>query len=112
MQDQINSLLKAIVADYRKWTNNSYAQKMGQDYIDERVAEFESKLSVKSGSKYIKIISDSSVWGFIVKGDNDKKFSKGDILKAASWAAPARNKARGNIMLGIYAISWTGPNYL
>ncbi len=53
------------------------------------------------------------VWGFIVKTDTDKKFRKGDILKAASWAAPARNKARGNILEGDFSwVRWTGPEYL
>ena len=53
-----------------------------------------------------------SVWGFIVNTDNDKKFRKGDILKAAGYNAPARNAARGNILDGGYCIQWTGPLYL
>ena len=52
------------------------------------------------------------VWGFVVNTDDDKKFRKGDILKAAGWNAPARNKARGNVVDGDYNIQWTGPNYL
>ena len=39
-------------------------------------------------------------------------FKKGDILKAASWSAPAKNRARGNILEGNYPIQWTGPLYL
>ena len=67
--------------------------------------------------KYIKIITgkhggNRSVWGFIVNTDEDKKFKKGDLLKAAGWAAPARNSARGNILKGGYVINWTGPLYL
>jgi hypothetical protein len=50
------------------------------------------------------------VWGFVMKAD-DAKFKAGDILKPASWSAPARNRARGNIF-GDYKIQWTGPNYL
>jgi hypothetical protein len=53
-----------------------------------------------------------SAWGFIVKTDTDKKFKKGDILKCAGWSAPARNKARGNVLDGNYPINWTGPLYL
>ena len=41
-----------------------------------------------------------------------EKFKKGDLLKAAGWAAPARNAARGNILKGGYVINWTGPLYL
>jgi len=36
----------------------------------------------------------------------------GDILKPASWRAPAKNSARGNVLEGGYAIQWTGPLYL
>ena len=36
---------------------------------------------------------------------------RGDILKAASWNAPATNKARGNIFEE-YTVQWTGPLYL
>ena len=79
--------------------------------------EFATGIEMLYGSKYIKIITgkhggNRSVWGFIVNTDEDKKFKKGDLLKAAGWAAPARNAARGNILKGEYVINWTGPLYL
>ena len=43
--------------------------------------------------------------------EDDKKFTKGDILMAAGYNAPARNKPRGNIFEN-YHIQWTGPRYL
>ena len=76
------------------------------------IDEFNAELSVEEGRKYVKVIKGGSVWGFIVNTENDKKFKLGDILKAAGWAAPARNAARGNILDGGYDIQWTGPNYL
>jgi len=90
-----------------------------EDYMnfpvnDTMKAEFVDEWCVRPGSKYVKIMTDNggSAWGFIVKTDTDKKFKKGDILKCAGWAAPARNKARGNVLEGNYPINWTGPVYL
>jgi hypothetical protein len=76
------------------------------------IEEFNNSLSYTDGKKYIKIIRENSVWGFIVK-DTDDKFKRGDILKAASFAAPAKNKARGNIIDQDFSwVRWTGPEYL
>ena len=90
-----------------------------EDYMnfpvnDTMKAEFPTEWVVKTGSKYVKILvkDGGSAWGFVVNTDNDKKFKKGDILKCAGWAAPARNSARGNVLEGGYPINWTGPLYL
>lgn len=109
MQTEIDTLVEAIKADYAVWQQRSN----GNDEIRAAMREkFNDSLTVNEGRKYIKIVSNGSVWGFIVKGDTDKKFRKGDILKAASWNAPARNAARGNVIDGGYSIAWTGPHYL
>ena len=116
MQKEIENLKELIVNDYQNWTSRSaYSDSSERD--KERVAEFASKIEVSEGQKYIKIISDRSVWGFIVKTDTDKLFQKGDILKPAGWAAPARNKPRGNVFAmlegkGTGWVRWTGPQYL
>jgi len=90
-----------------------------EDYMnfpvnDDMKAEFVEDWVVKTGSKYIKISirKGGSAWGFVVNTDDDKKFKKGDLLKCAGWAAPARNAARGNVLEGGYPINWTGPVYL
>jgi len=82
------------------------------DEILQLIEEFNESISYSVGQKYIKIVKGGSVWGFVVNTDKDKKFRKGDILKAASWAAPARNAARGNVLDGGYSIACTGPHYL
>lgn len=114
----IEVLLDAIKTDYREYTERGAIAKMkrgnGNGELDsinlEMIEEFEESLYAKAGSKYVKIIKGGSVWGFVVKADNGK-FRAGDILKAASWASPATNAARGNIFDG-YSIAWTGPHYL
>ena len=118
MQKEIENLKTLIVEDYHNWSYRSWmASGYDMSRFDAKIEEFENGLEVKEGSKYIKIISDRSVWGFIVKGDNDKLFKKGDVLKPAGWAAPARNKPRGNVFAmlegkGTGWVRWTGPQYL
>ena len=76
-----------------------------------RLKEFADGLGYMPGTRYLKIMKEGhGVWGFI--NLTNPKFKEGDILKAAGWAAPALNKARGNIFNHNYEISWTGPKYL
>lgn len=111
MNVALEVLLDAIRADYAAWTKPT--GDADRDQIREKMIDnFNEKIRIQPGRKYIKIITGGSVWGFIVAGDNDKKFCRGDILKAASWATPARNKSRGNILDGGYSVAWTGPHYL
>lgn len=100
----IDKLIVAIGDDYHAWS-------MQADMEASRVETFREELSVKTGRKYVKILSRSSVWGF-VQIEDDKMFKRGDILMAAGYNAPARNKARGNIFDPNYDIAWTGPRYL
>ena len=115
MNNEMTTLIENIKADYLNWTTRCTAAR-GLDALTEinkkMIAEFNEKITYKVGTKYIKISAGGSVWGFVVNTDNDKKFRKGDILKAAGYAAPARNAARGNILDGGYTIRWTGPLYL
>ena len=108
MNDAINGLFHDIADDFARWKAIGDYGRPGD------AAEMFNQLSVEEGRKYLKIVktdNQKSVWGFIQK-DDDGKFRAGDILKAASWASPARNKARGNILDGGYSIRWTGPEYL
>lgn len=97
-------LFNCIEADYKNWCERANI-KHGRDY----------KFTAQLGRKYAKIIKDDgqkSVWGFVQLVD-DKKFRKGDILMAAGWQGPARNKARGNVLDETFnMVRWTGPDYL
>jgi len=109
MEKELNKLLKAIVADYRRWNE---ASKRANDFsfdLDEKVAEFEANLEIKKGRKFIKILTERSVWGFV--NLTHERFAEGDILKAAGYNAPALNRPRGNIF-GNYSVAWTGPHYI
>lgn len=110
MSQALFLLKEKIGKDYAIWNARSpYGDEMTKA---ERAKEFAESISIEEGRKYIKVIQGGSVWGFVMKAD-DKQFKAGDILKAASWAAPARNKPRGNILEGDYSwVRWTGPEYL
>jgi len=69
--------------------------------------EFCNGVEVVEGKKYIKIVTRRGVWGFIVK-EAEGRFNRGDVLKAAGWAAPAKNFARGNVFAGMKSPSWIG----
>ena len=72
-------------------------------------------LSLVAGRKFIKVVSENSVWGFVAKKDGVHKglpMKAGDVLKAASWKAAAKH-TRGNIFdKNQDYFRWTGPNYL
>ena len=101
--DAMDTLLVKIQEDYNKWGSRSG--------IDKKM-----DLSLKPGRKFIKVVHDNSVWGFVAKVDGTHKglpMKQGDILKAAGWRAPAKH-SRGSIFDSEMhkSFSWTGPNYL
>ena len=107
IEDGILHMKNAMIFDYQGFMppNNDIRREMFDDYV--------SNLTETYGSKYIKVISKrDGVKAFIVNTEHDKKFRYGDILKAASYNAPARNAARGNVLDGSDNIEWTGACYL
>jgi len=70
------------------------------------------QLTVSFGRKYAKILTNTSVWGFVaLTQDINKAQQPVKILMEAGWKAPAK-QSRGNILDGITAYNWTGPAYL
>ena len=109
----VEAMMEHMRDDYIEWSGrcarhdeashskSEIRSKMEEEYADE--------LSYTTGSKYIKVTSKNSVSAFVVNTTTDKKFSFGDILKPAGWAAPARNFARGNVLDRTFNhVSWTG----
>ena len=72
------------------------------------------ELIIEIGNKFIRLWCGTSCWGFISRVDGDLKgapIKKGDLLKAATWKAPAKH-ARGNIIDGSARFGVYGPEYL
>ena len=113
--DGLDELVELAKKDYSDWSD------LGSRYDgdtesrrkikDDMISEYNREISYSDGSKYVKIVTGNSVWGFVVRGHNDKKFRFGDILKPAGWKTPARNFARGNVVDGNFGgVSWTGAS--
>ena len=101
----MDRLLDNIHKDYEGWSSRiEYSS--GAERVN---------ITIKPGRKFIKIIRDTSVWGFVAKSDGIHKgvpMKMGDVLKAASWRAPAKH-TRGNIYdKNQNYFRWTGPDYL
>jgi len=122
LEQGITNLIDCASLDFKNWSKGINAQ-LPQDTTNEvvlnlklmgQVTTFKNNFKINKGKKYIKVINQG-VFCFIVINDfnkNGKTFLKGDILKPSSWATPALNKARGNVLTGNYPIEWTGPQYL
>ena len=106
----VNNMMAGAKEDYvRMSTSNGKKELSG--YSKEQVDSWDDKTKVKVGQKYIKIVHDTGVFGFVNIHDNGR-FKKGDIFKAAGYNKPALNSARGNVLEGNYYIQWTGPLYM
>ena len=115
----IEKVLDVMKADYFEWTVTRnklyYSENFNEEEALKGCEEFNKGLNVTEGSRYFRIISNRHgqlhCVGFIVK-DGHKKFKEGDLLHAASWAAPARNFARGNLYDDSFKtaghVRWTG----
>jgi hypothetical protein len=99
---------------------DEYADYLKANYNARGYSRPDRQLTVEfdMGSKFIKVIvghtgdTQRSSHSFIVVGEYKgakNTFKHGDILKSASWKAPAKNFSRGNIMENSYGtISWAG----
>ena len=104
----VDRYVEHIRADYKNWNDSCIRQ--NDEILNKMIQEFCDGVCIKEGSKYIKVCTRNggTVHSFIVKKDAGK-FRAGDILKAASYAAPALNFARGNVLAGDWKnVRWTG----
>lgn len=92
---------------------SNLVEMMEKDFSLQSFGHLPNEYSVESGRSYDKIISNNgtqkTVKGFICKKDNVKKgFKVGDMLKAATYNAPATNFTRGNIFDENVRVGWLG----
>lgn len=109
MEKALQAYAEYLQANYDNW---SYSHTMDRSLV----VEFDR------GNKFIKVIvghktngvvdTSRSSHSFICVSEYKGKkntFMPGDILKSASWRAPAKNFARGNVFRKEYGtISWCG----
>lgn len=80
------------------------AKKVRQKMLDEYILSWD----INIGPKYIRLVSNRSAHGFVVRA-TEGKFQRGDLLKCAGYAGPEKNKARGSVLADKYGGSnWTG----
>ena len=114
--EALGNLMGGIKKNYAGWGSNideldESSKKIKLKMID----EFNNGVHVKPGRKFDKVVTGTSVWGFVAKTDGVLKgipYFKGDVFKAAGWRAPAKH-VRGSIFDDSTSwFSWTGPRYL
>jgi len=109
----IDRLLVSLQENYIGWMD-SVRTRNGSD-VELRAKQVEkycNGINILPGNKYVRIMIEGSVWGFIViEHELDKKFKYGDILKAASLKQPTTNFARGNVFEGKPSYGSKYPDY-
>ena len=94
MEQQLEILKQKMIQDYNSRCTTKDMQK-----------EFAESIEIREGKKYYKVTSHRCVHSFIVKQDC-AKFSKGDILKPASWRQAETNFTYGNILKNFTPLAW------
>tara|TARA_Y100000004_G_scaffold193658_1_gene256608 strand:- start:479 stop:856 length:378 start_codon:yes stop_codon:yes gene_type:complete len=114
--EALDNLMGGVKKSYAGWGSDI-------DSLDEptksirlkMIDEFNKGVHVKPGRKFDKVVTGTSVWGFVAKTNGKLKgipYFVGDVFKAAGWRAPAKH-VRGSIFSSKSDwYSWTGPNYL
>lgn len=97
----LTEYMDKIQLDYDSF--NEHLERSGYPNPDPRL-----NIQIDRGSKFYKVVVNKSVHSFVCKKAHDK-WQVGDILKAASWKAPAKNFVRGNVLTQKYtSLRWSG----
>lgn len=107
MDMALTEYMDKIQADYNKFQGKT------NDWLKSVNSGFEPEckqlnITFVRGSKFFKCVVNNSAHSFICRKAHDN-WQVGDVLKAASWAAPAKNFVRGNVLTQTFErLSWTG----
>jgi hypothetical protein len=116
LDEGITNMMNTAKIDYQMWCIHSSTDANAiSEHSKKELNEWQSKIKIMYGKKFIKVIRENGVFAFVCKDAVSGpfgSFKKGDVLMPASFNRPALNKARGNVLTGNYPIQWTGPLYL
>ena len=108
INEGLNILINKIANNYDCWSD-SIKLRNGNDsnFRDKQAENFRNNLKVELTRKYIKVIADNTVWGFVVRENDSVQcstseayFSRGDILKGIGQKQTFKKYNLGNIIHG------------
>ncbi len=101
-----NQIVTAETPQLKTWFDG--VVKINHDHMKEQFSTLPlTKFTMTMGTRYVKVMRDNSAHAFVDR-------ENGDVLKPASWRAPAKH-ARGNIFddkNGLGSMNEYGPEYL
>lgn len=104
--------MQNIKSQIESWVANEAQAVINEHYAAHLSSLNVPTLTVKFGQKYAQVWNGTTIWAFIALTDEAAKAQVvGDLLKPASWRAPAKH-SRGNILEGTASYGPYGPVYI
>jgi len=104
--------MQNIKSQIESWVANEAQATINNHYAAHLSSLTVPTLTIKFGVKYAQVWNGTTIWAFIALYNTPEKAEvAGDLLKPASWRAPAK-KSRGNILEGTASYGPYGPAYI
>ena len=65
LDEGIQNMMNAAKEDYAKWTTNTHGEQ--SQWAKDSIAEWDQKITITNGKKYIKVVKENGVFAFIMK---------------------------------------------